>query len=193
MVEPRRPRRQQQAAPTIVSWITDEAYEYIVQVLGHAEKIPQRYDYTLGTEEMLRRLRARYGAEHRMRCVGLLRWHLGLAEDNEVVDETIWRNWRNYFARHRVGTPLVGCLTYPTPQIQCVDQAEIFFLFQEVGGSGSASTLQERIQMWDDGNAERLGQIVTGCQESTSSGTLSRSLGRLKRSLGSTIDRFKGK
>lgn len=85
-----------------VSWNTDDAYEYIVQVLGHQEKIPQRYDYTLGTEEMLRRLRARYGPEHGMRCVGLLRWHLGLAEDNEVVDETIWRNWRSYFARHRV-------------------------------------------------------------------------------------------
>lgn len=87
-----------------VSWNTDEAYEYIVQVLGHVEKIPQRYDYTLGTEEMLRRLKARYGVEHGMRCVGLLRWHMGLVEDNEVVDETIWRNWRSYFARHRVNS-----------------------------------------------------------------------------------------
>ena len=94
------------ATSSIVSWNTDDAYEYIVQVLGHAEKIPQRYDYTLGTEEMLKRLKARYGAEHGMRCVGLLRWHLGLAEDNEVVDETIWRNWRNYFARHRVNAAL---------------------------------------------------------------------------------------
>lgn len=97
----RRPTRQQ-ATSCNVSWNTDEAYEYIVQVLGHSEKIPQRYDFTLGTEEMLKRLKVRYGAEHRMRCVGLLRWHLGLTEDNEVVDETIWRNWRSYFRRHRV-------------------------------------------------------------------------------------------
>lgn len=101
MADPRPTR--QQATSSTVSWNTDDAYEYIVQVLGHAEKIPQRYDYTLGTQEMLRRLRARYGPEHGMRCVGLLRWHLGLAEDDEVVDETIWRNWRSYFARHRVG------------------------------------------------------------------------------------------
>lgn len=74
------------ATSRIVSWNTDDAYEYIVQVLGHAEKIPQRYDYTLGTEEILRRLKARYGGEHGMRCVGLLRWHMGLVEDNEVVD-----------------------------------------------------------------------------------------------------------
>ena len=94
---------QQRATSSIVSWNTDDAYEYIVKVLGEAEKIPQRYDYTLGTAEVLKRLTARYGAEHGMRCVGLLRWHLGLAEDNEVFDERIWRNWRGYFARHRVG------------------------------------------------------------------------------------------
>lgn len=35
--------------------------------------------------------------------------HLGLAEDNEVVDETIWRNWRNYFARHRVHVTEAPC------------------------------------------------------------------------------------
>lgn len=100
MAEPRSTRQQ---ASSTVSWNTDEAYDYIVQVLGHAEKIPQRYDYTLGTEEMLKRLEVRYGAERGMRCVGLLRWHLGLAEDNEMMDDRIWRNWRNYFARHRVG------------------------------------------------------------------------------------------
>lgn len=99
-----------QAAPSIVSWNTDDAYEFIVQVLGHKERIPQRYDYTLGTEEMLRRLKARYGTEHGIRCVGLLRWHLGLPEDNEVVDETIWRNWRSYFARHRVGVITKSCV-----------------------------------------------------------------------------------
>ena len=108
MADPRLTRHR--ATSSTVSWNTDDAYEYIVLVLGHQDKIPQRYDYTLGTEEMLRRLRARYGPEHGMRCVGLLRWHLGLSEDNEVVDETIWRNWRNYFARHRVGDALCRCL-----------------------------------------------------------------------------------
>lgn len=114
MAEPRQKR--QQATSSIVSWNTDDAYEYIVQVLAHTQKIPQRYDYTLGTEEMLKRLKARYGAEHGMRCVGLLRWHLGLAEDNEVVDDTIWRNWRSYFARHR---EVPSCATIPF-----VDQAD---------------------------------------------------------------------
>ena len=100
-----KPRSTQIYATSItVSWNTDEAYEYIVQVVGHAEEIPRRYDYTLGTEEMLRRLRARYGEEHGMRCVGLLRWHLGLVENVEVADEAIWRNWRSFFARHRVST-----------------------------------------------------------------------------------------
>ena len=83
---------QQRAPSSIVSWNTDDAYEYMVKVLGEVEKIPQ-YDYTLGTAEMLKRLTARYGAEHGMRCFGLLRWHLGLTEDNEVFDERIWRNW----------------------------------------------------------------------------------------------------
>ena len=101
MAEARPP--QQRATSSIVSWNTDDAYEYIVKVLGEAEKIPRRYDYTLGTAEMLKRLTARYRVEHGMRCVGLLRWHLGLAEDNEVFDERIWRNWRSYFARHGVG------------------------------------------------------------------------------------------
>ena len=94
---------QQRASSSIVSWNTDDAYEYIVKVLGEAEKIPQRYNYTLGIEEILKRLTARYGSEHGMRCVGLLGWHLRLAEDNEVSDERIWRNWRGYFARHREG------------------------------------------------------------------------------------------
>ena len=102
-------RLQQQRAPSsIVSWNTDDAYEYMVKVLGEAEKIPQ-YDYTLGTAEILKRLTARYGAEHGMRYVGLLRWHLGLAEDNEVFDERIWRNWRSYFARHHVGAAPCYC------------------------------------------------------------------------------------
>ena len=90
---------QQRAPSSIVSWNTDDAYEYMVKVLGEAEKIPQLYDYTLGTAETLKRLTARYGVEHGMRCVRLLRWHLGLAEDNEVFDERIWRNWRSYFVR----------------------------------------------------------------------------------------------
>ena len=75
----------------------------MVKMLGEAEKIPQRYNYTLGKAEMLKRLTARYGAEHGRRCVGLLCWHLRLAEDNEVFDERIWRNLRAYFAGHRVG------------------------------------------------------------------------------------------
>ena len=75
----------------------------MVKVLGEAEKIPQRYNDTLGTAEILKRLTARYGAQHGMRCVGFLRWHLTLAEVNEVFDEKIWRDWRGYFAGHRVG------------------------------------------------------------------------------------------
>ena len=79
MAEPRSTRHQ--AASSTISWNTDDAYEYIVLVLGHRDGIPQRYDYTLGTEEMLRRLRARYGAEHGMRCVGLLRWCVYFGDD----------------------------------------------------------------------------------------------------------------
>ena len=101
MAEVRLP--QQRTSSSIVSWNTDDTYEYMVKVLGEAERIPRRYNYTLGTAEILKRLTARYGAEHGMRCVGLLCWHLGLAEDNGVFDERIWRNWRGYFARYRVG------------------------------------------------------------------------------------------
>lgn len=46
--------------------------------------------------------------------------------------------------------------------------------------------------MWDDGNAERIGQLMAG-QESSSLGAVSRSLGRLKRSLSSAVDKLKGK
>ena len=69
---------------------------------------------TLGTEEMLKSLKTRHGAEHGMRYVDLLRWHLELAEGSEVVDKTIWR--RSCFVRHRE-VPL-----YTTKP--CVDQAD---------------------------------------------------------------------
>lgn len=179
MADPRSARHQ--ATSSTVSWNTDDAYEYIVLVLGHQDKIPQRYDYTLGTEEMLRRLRARYGVEHGMKCVGLLRWHLGLEEDNEVVDETIWRNWRNYFARHRVGNAFM-LLFHALIELCCQDSR----------GPGPARTLQERILMWDDGNADRIGQVMNG-MKSGSSAVASRSFGKLKRSISNAVEKLKGK
>ena len=62
-----------QATSSTVSWNTDEAYKYIMQVCGHAEKIPELYDHTTGTEEMLRQLKVQYDGKHGMRCFGLLR------------------------------------------------------------------------------------------------------------------------
>lgn len=135
----------------------------MVKVLGEAEKILQRYNYTLGTAEIFKRLTARYGAEHGMRCFGLLRWHLGLAEDNEAFDERIWRNRRGCFARHR-----------------------------DLWASGPAITFQERAQMWDDGNADAIRQLKSD-QERATSGTVSRSLAKWKRSLSKALDKLKWK
>ena len=53
-------------------------------------------------------------------------------------------------------------------------------------------TLLERIQMWDDGNADRIGQLISV----TKPGPLavaSRSLGKLKRSLSSAVGKLKGR
>ena len=46
--------------------------------------------------------------------------------------------------------------------------------------------------MWDDGNAVGIGQLMVGLG-STPSGAVSRSLGRLKRSISSTVNKLKGK
>lgn len=46
--------------------------------------------------------------------------------------------------------------------------------------------------MWDDGHADRMGQLITG-QTSGSSGVTFGSLGKLKRSISSAVDRLKGK
>ena len=59
----------------------------------------------------------------------------------------------------------------------------------DFGGPGPATALQEPIQMWDDGHA---GQLMAG-QDSASSGAVSRSLGRLKRSISNAIDKLKRK
>lgn len=63
---------------------------------------------------------------------------------------------------------------------------------QDARGPGPSRTLQERIRMWDDGNAERIGQVMNG-RKSGSSAVASRSFGNLKRSISNAIDKLKGK
>lgn len=60
---------------------------------------------------------------------------------------------------------------------------------QDARGPGPARKLQERILMWDDGNADRIGQVIYGRK---SSAVGSRSFGKLKRSISNAVDKLKG-
>ncbi len=53
-------------------------------------------------------------------------------------------------------------------------------------------TLLERIQMWDDGNADRIGQLIIG-KKSGPLAVASRSLGKWKRSISSAVGKLKGR
>lgn len=83
----------------VVRFEIEEAYKYMVQILGRKERIPQRFsELKEGVMELLMCLKLRYGEGHSEDIASLLAWQLSICKD----DEEIWGNWRGKFAKRRV-------------------------------------------------------------------------------------------
>lgn len=77
----------------------NEAYKYMVQVLGRKERIPQRFsDIKEGAREILMCLKLRYGEGHCEDIASVLVWQLTICKD----DQEIWGDWRKQFAARSV-------------------------------------------------------------------------------------------
>ena len=66
-------------------------------------------------------------------------------------------------------------------------------LSQDLGAPGPPTTLQERIQMWDDGNADRIGQLLGDKKPENPPAVACQSLGKMKRLISSAVNKMKGR
>lgn len=83
----------------------NEAYKYMVQVLGRKERIPQRFsDVKEGAGEILMCLKLRYGEGHSEAFASLLTWQLTICKD----DQEVWGDWRQKSAARSVRMLLHG-------------------------------------------------------------------------------------
>jgi hypothetical protein len=101
---------QVQGKTPVVRFEMNEAYKYMVQILGRKEQIPRRFgDVTEGAVEILMCLKLRYGDGYTLEIISLLVWHLTICKD----DQEIWGNWREKFAARSVRMLLHGpCLLF---------------------------------------------------------------------------------
>jgi len=83
----------------VVRFEMNEAYKYMVQVLGRKERIPRRFsDIKEGAIEILMCLKLRYGEGHSKDIASLLAWQLTICKG----DQDIWGDWREKFAARSV-------------------------------------------------------------------------------------------
>ena len=81
-----------------VEFDINEAYKYMVQILGKKERIPVRFNIGEGAAEILMCLKLRYGESQMEDYASLLAWQLALCKE----DQDIWGAWREASAHHQV-------------------------------------------------------------------------------------------
>jgi len=76
----------------------EEAYTYMVLVLGRKERIPQRFEIKEGGSEIFMCLQVRYGLRPKEDFARLLIWQLLMSKN----DNHIWGAWREAYAKREV-------------------------------------------------------------------------------------------
>ena len=120
-----------------VPFDVNEAYKYMVEVLGKREKIPTRFTIKDGSTEILMCLRVRYGASHVGEYASLLAWQLRISKG----DGDVWDLWRRECSEIEVNVNQPICSNSSLKVLQR-DGAL---------GWGSRKAVEEKILKWDEG------------------------------------------
>lgn len=83
----------------VIRFEMNEAYKYMIQVLGRKERIPRRFgDVKEEAGEILVCLKLRYREGHSKDFASLLTWQSTVCKD----DQEVWGDWREKSAARRV-------------------------------------------------------------------------------------------
>ena len=129
------PDVQENACP--IPFDVNEAYKYMVEVLGRKEKIPTRFGVKDGSTEILMCLRVRYGASHVEEYASLLAWQLRISNG----DKDVWDSWRRQCPDREVNVDQIVQRNLPFTKLQR-DKPLIW---------NSKRALEEKILKWDEG------------------------------------------